>query len=126
MRPAERFDFVVDGSRPRSKATSKSALIHTRSDSGRDDSFADISPNAPRFAEVAEQFLTEHVEAKRAASSAASYRDLLERLAIPDLGKRKAEKVIFTRLPCSRICHPLRSSFGAHTIDERTAKGGRS
>jgi integrase len=42
---------------------------------------------------VAEQFLTEHVEAKRSASSAKSYRDLLERLAIPELGKRKAEKI---------------------------------
>jgi integrase len=48
---------------------------------------------ASTLAEVAEQFLTEHVEAKRAASSAASYRDLLERLAIPELGKRKAEKI---------------------------------
>ena len=42
---------------------------------------------------MAEQFLTEHVEAKRSASSAKSYRDLLERLAIPELGKRKAEKI---------------------------------
>ncbi len=48
---------------------------------------------ASTLAEVAEQFLTEHVEAKRAASSASSYRDLLERLALPELGKRKAEKV---------------------------------
>ncbi len=48
---------------------------------------------ASTLAEVAEQFLTEHVEAKRSASSAKSYRDLLERLAIPDLGKRKAEKI---------------------------------
>lgn len=48
---------------------------------------------ASTMAEVAEQFLIEHVEAKRSASSAKSYRDLLERLAIPDLGKRKAEKI---------------------------------
>jgi integrase len=48
---------------------------------------------ASTLAEVAEQFLTEHVEAKRAGSSAVSYRDLLERLAIPDLGKRKADKI---------------------------------
>src|SRR5258706_5367555 len=49
IRPAERFDFAVDGSRPRSKTTSRSALIQTRSASGRDESFADISPKAPRF-----------------------------------------------------------------------------
>lgn len=48
---------------------------------------------ASTIAEAAEQFLREHVEAKRAASSAASYRDLLERLVVPDIGKRKAEKV---------------------------------
>ena len=48
---------------------------------------------ASTLAEVAEHFLVEHVEAKRAKSSAVSYRDLLERLAIPDLGTRKAEKI---------------------------------
>ena len=48
---------------------------------------------ASTLAEVAEQFLIEHVEAKRSASSAGSYRDLLERLALPELGKRKAGKI---------------------------------
>jgi integrase len=48
---------------------------------------------ASTLADVAQQFLTEHVEAKRAASSASSYRDLLERLALPELGNRKAERV---------------------------------
>jgi integrase len=48
---------------------------------------------ASTLAEVAEQFLTEHVEAKRSASSAGSYRDLLERLALPELGKRKVGKI---------------------------------
>ena len=44
---------------------------------------------ASTLAEVAEQFLTEHVEAKRSASSARSYRDLLERLVLA--GTRKAQ-----------------------------------
>jgi integrase len=48
---------------------------------------------ASTFAEAAEQFLIEHVEAKRSASSARSYRDLLERLALPEIGKRKADKI---------------------------------
>ena len=48
---------------------------------------------ASTLAEVAEQFLTEHMEAKRSASAANSYRDLLERLALPELGKRKAGKI---------------------------------
>jgi integrase len=48
---------------------------------------------ASTLAEVAEQFLTEHVEAKRSTSSAGSYRDLLKRLALPELGTRKAGKI---------------------------------
>src|SRR4051794_34761846 len=48
---------------------------------------------ASTVSEVADQFLKDHVEAKRSASSARSYRDLLERLAFPEIGKRKAEKV---------------------------------
>jgi hypothetical protein len=42
IHPTGRFDFAIDGSRPRSNATSRSALIHTRSDSGSDESLADI------------------------------------------------------------------------------------
>jgi hypothetical protein len=48
---------------------------------------------ASTLAELAEQFLIEHVEAKRSASSAGSYRDLLERLVFPEIGKRKADKI---------------------------------
>ena len=63
---------------------------------------------ASTLAEVAEQFLTEHVEAKRSASSAGSYRDLLERLALPELGKRKAGKITSAEI------HRLHSK-NAHT-----------
>ena len=63
---------------------------------------------ASTLAEVAEQFLTEHVEAKRSASSAGSYRDLLERLVFPELGKRKADKVTSAEI------HRLHSK-NAHT-----------
>ena len=38
-------------------------------------------------------FLAEHVEAKRKSSTAELYRDILERLVLPELGNRKAEKV---------------------------------
>lgn len=48
---------------------------------------------AATLSDVAERFLTEHVEAKRSQSSASSYRRLLESLALPELGARKAEKI---------------------------------
>ena len=60
---------------------------------------------AATIAEVAEQFLREHVEAKRAAATAASYRDLLERLAIPEFGKRKAEKITTAEIQRLHIKH---------------------
>jgi len=53
---------------------------------------------ASTLAEVAEQFLTDHVEAKRSVSSAGSYRDLLERLVFPEIGKRKADKITFAEI----------------------------
>ena len=43
--------------------------------------------------ELSELFLAEHAEAKRKASTAAHYRDILERLVVPALGSRKADKV---------------------------------
>jgi integrase len=48
---------------------------------------------ASTLSEVAERFLVEHVEAKRASSTSSSYRALLERLVLPQLGSRKAEKI---------------------------------
>jgi hypothetical protein len=48
---------------------------------------------AATFAELAEVFLTEHVEPKRKPATAASYRAILERLVIPEFGTRKAEKL---------------------------------
>jgi hypothetical protein len=44
---------------------------------------------APTLKELAELFLTEHAEAKRKASTAEFYRDLLERLVLPMLGGRR-------------------------------------
>jgi integrase len=43
--------------------------------------------------EVADLFLSEHAEAKRKRLTASSYRDVLERIVLPELGTRRAEKV---------------------------------
>jgi integrase len=44
-------------------------------------------------AELAAVFLSEHVSAKRRAGTAAHYRDVLDRIAIPALGRLKADRV---------------------------------
>jgi hypothetical protein len=48
---------------------------------------------ASTLREIAELFLSEHAEPKRKPLTASSYRDVLERLVLPDLGTRRAEKV---------------------------------
>src|SRR5215470_20352170 len=48
---------------------------------------------ASTLREVAEIFLTEHVEAKRKRTTATHYRSLLEKVVLPELGSRKAEQV---------------------------------
>lgn len=45
------------------------------------------------FAELAECFLAEHVDAKRKDGTRKQYHDLLERIAIPALGRQKAAEV---------------------------------
>jgi integrase len=70
---------------------------------------------ASTLAEVAEQFLTKHVAAKRAENTEASYRDLLERLVLPELGKRKAEKITSAEI------HRLHSKLGDHPYQANRA-----
>jgi integrase len=53
---------------------------------------------ASTLREIAEVFLTEHVEAKRKPVTAASYRDVLERIVLSELGTRQGEKVTTTDL----------------------------
>jgi integrase len=48
---------------------------------------------ASTLRELAETFLTEHVEAKRKPATAALYRALLENTVLPELGNRRAEQV---------------------------------
>jgi hypothetical protein len=48
---------------------------------------------ATTLRELSELFLAEHVQAKRKPSTAALYRDILNRLVLPELGKRKAEAI---------------------------------
>jgi integrase len=53
------------------------------------------------LSDVISAFLKDHMEAKRKASTAAAYRDLLERLVKPVLGSTKADKV--TRQDIARL-----------------------
>jgi integrase len=48
---------------------------------------------AASLKELAALFLSEHVEAKRKPATASHYRDVLQRIVLPELGSRQGEKV---------------------------------
>jgi integrase len=48
---------------------------------------------AATLKELADLFLSEHVEAKRKPATAMHYRDILERIVLPELGTRQGEKI---------------------------------
>jgi integrase len=52
----------------------------------------------PTVAELAERFLTEHVQAKRKSGTAAFYRHILTKIVTPEIGPSKADKVTRTQL----------------------------
>jgi integrase len=62
----------------------------------------------PTIAELAERFLTEHVEAKRKAGTAAFYRHILIKIVTPELGTSKADKV--TRTQIAKLHAKLRAT----------------
>jgi len=52
----------------------------------------------PTIAELAERFLSEHVETKRKPGTAAFYRHILMKIVTPELGTSKADKVTRTQI----------------------------
>lgn len=55
----------------------------------------------PTVAQLADQFMADHVEAKRKGGTAAFYRDILNRIVKPAVGSTKADKL--TRLQVGRL-----------------------
>jgi hypothetical protein len=69
---------------------------------------------AATVAQLVEQFLSEHVEAKRKASSAASYRRILKTVVLPAIGNRKVAAVVredIERLHNARRQNPTSANF---------------
>jgi integrase len=48
------------------------------------------------MAELADLFLSDHVEAKRKAGTVSHYRDILKRIVIPEIGTTKADRVTYS------------------------------
>src|SRR6516165_6645207 len=63
---------------------------------------------APTVSELAQRFLTEHVEAKRKPWTAREYRRLLDHVILPALGSKRA--VDLTRQDVTRLHHARRAT----------------
>jgi integrase len=69
----------------------------------------------PTVAELADRFMTEHVEPKRRSSTTAFYRHLLNKIIKPELGAAKADKV--TRAQIAKLHAKLRGTpFQANRV----------
>jgi integrase len=68
----------------------------------------DAAKSAPTIRDVAEMFLTEHVEAKLRPKTAASYMDLFNRLILPKLGRHLAANV--TEADLATFHHGMRGT----------------
>lgn len=66
----------------------------------------DADKRNPTFADLAETFMQEHVEAKRKATTATGYRDVVMRLAVPAIGKRRVTDVSHGDI--ARLHHSLK------------------
>ena len=76
---------------------------------GADPAAAKIArKEAPTVADLVERFFAEHAEAKRKASTARTYRGLLDRIVLPALGKRKV--VDITRADIAKLNHENRAA----------------
>jgi len=77
------------------KARSQAIIMLGRIASGEDPAaIRDANKSNPTLEEFARIFMDEHVLPKRKARTATSYRDLLERIILPDLGKKKILDIV--------------------------------
>ena len=87
-----------------------------------------VERGTPTVAELADRFMTEHVELKRKPGTVVFYRDLIDRIVKPELGGSKVDKV--TRASVAKLHAKLRATpFQANrvlaVIGSLYAYGGR-
>jgi len=80
-------------------------MIEDGADPGAD---KNARKDAPTIGELAERFLAEHAEAKRKASTAREYRRHLEKIVLPELGKRRVADV--TRQDVAKLHYARRAT----------------
>src|SRR6476646_8847213 len=92
--PVRRFTIATVGKIAPEDARARAKVILGAVAHGRDPAGQKTTERAvPTVAELADRFMTEHVEPKRKYGTAQFYRDILDRIVKPSLGTTKADKL---------------------------------
>jgi integrase len=107
--PVRRFTIAAIGKATPEAARRRAQAILGAVAHGRDPAGEKTSERGvPAVAELADRFLTEHVEAKRSSGTTVFYRDILTRIVKPEIGTSKADKV--TRAQIAKLHGRLRAT----------------
>jgi integrase len=100
--PVRRYTIAAVGKITPERARARAKVILGSVAHGHDPADRKTTERSmPTVAELADRFMTEHVEAKRKAGTAEFYRDILDRIVKPAVGTTKADKL--TRLQVGRL-----------------------
>jgi integrase len=92
--PVRRFTIATVGKIAPEDARARAKVILGSVAHGRDPAGQKTTERAaPTVAELADRFMTEHVEPKRKCGTAQFYRDILDRVVKPSLGTTKVDKL---------------------------------
>jgi len=100
--PVRRYTIAAVGKITPADARARAKFILGAVANGHDPAHQRTSERGTsKVSELADQFMADHVRAKRKAATAEFYRDILDRIVKPALGTTKADKV--TRLQVGRL-----------------------
>src|SRR6185312_13886214 len=100
--PVRRYTIAAVGKITPADARARAKVILGAVANGHDPAHQRTSERGTsKVSELADQFMADHVRAKRKAATAEFYRDILDRIVKPALGTTKADKV--TRLQVGRL-----------------------
>jgi len=100
--PVRRYTIAAVGKITPESARARAKVILGAVAHGHDPAnYKSAERGTPTVAELADQFMADHVRAKRKAGTTEFYRDILDRIVKPALGTTKADKL--TRLQVGRL-----------------------
>lgn len=107
--PVRRYTISTIGKITPAKARDRAKAILGAVAHGRDPACEKASERGvPTVGELADRFMTQHVEPKRKAGTIIFYRDIFERVVKPNLGPMKADKV--SRAAVAKLHGQLRAT----------------